>query len=37
MATCVCGHDWDEHHEGECQVEGCDCWYFEQDEEEFLS
>lgn len=31
---CVCGHAEDEHDEtGECQVEGCDCFYYEPTEE----
>jgi hypothetical protein len=35
--TCVCGHADDEHDQmGECQVEGCGCWYYEPDEEEYV-
>ena len=34
--TCECGHEMDEHEcqangaYGTCQVEGCDCCYFEE-------
>ncbi len=32
--TCTCGHVYDEHDRGvECEVEGCDCWQFEADDE----
>lgn len=31
--ACVCGHAEDEHHyEGGCTVDGCDCFYYEQDD-----
>jgi hypothetical protein len=33
--TCICGHADDEHDgHGECKVIGCDCFYYEPDEEE---
>lgn len=38
--TCECGHEMDEHERqttngayGQCQVEGCDCCYFEEADE----
>jgi hypothetical protein len=31
---CVCGHAEDEHlFEGGCQIDGCDCFYYEPDED----
>ena len=35
---CCCGHVWDEHSPGDCgcEVDGCDCFYFEEDEHEAL-
>lgn len=38
--TCTCGHAYDEHDEDEgleCTVDGCDCRYYEQDEQAALA